>query len=213
MEQLLSEETKVTVQAIQDIPGLGFLDKSKGVAIPSLTTLTQTQLQVDSQHTNDPAEEMTIPAGRRFQIPVWLALSLERNGYVRIVVNEEINKEYSRQFIRKATDVFETDPATVNFSKFPYYFEVGGIISKEIGDVEMAKSLRDMMLLRFRRIYDEACNCSDPTNKFVRALTTTEKDLYQQIVDVNECARVVKTMQKVAIPASSYQDLAKQPGW
>ncbi|BFU18140.1 hypothetical protein EHI8A_056310 [Entamoeba histolytica HM-1:IMSS-B] len=213
MEHLISEETKVTVQAIQDISGLGFLDKSKGTNIPSLTELTQTQHNIESQILTSNSQndlslnDSSIPEGRKFQIPLWLAITLQNYGYVRIIVNEEFNKEYSRQFIKKATDVFEVNPSSINFSKFPFYFEVGGNIAQEIGDVELAKSIRNMMLIRLRRIYDEACNSSEQTNKFVRTLTHSEKELYQEIIDVNAQSKKVKTMELDHVQMSSFHDI------
>ncbi|KAL7718653.1 GINS subunit domain-containing protein [Entamoeba marina] len=208
MSTFIAEETKVTVEALKDIDGLGFLDKSKGISCPSLTQITQTQQEQTQQPDSlSTQSQNVVSSGRRFDLPLWLAIEMQRNGYCRIIVNDEFNKQYSKQFIQKATDVFTTNPVSVNFNKFPYYFEVGGMIAKEIGDVDLARSLRDMMLLRLRRIYDEACNCDQNSNAFIRTLTISERNLYQQVIEMNQSIKSVKMMEDDTMTKSAYCDL------
>ena len=49
MIKLLSEEEIVLVETIQELEGLGFLDKSRGMMAPTLNQITQTQHEIDSQ--------------------------------------------------------------------------------------------------------------------------------------------------------------------
>ena len=203
MEQLLSEETKVIVQAIRDIEGLGFLDKSKGIEEPSLRVMTQISY---TQTLDSEGNDNFIPYGKKFQLPLWLALEMQRNGYIKIIVNSEFNKQYSNEFINKAEESSETNFTSISFNKFPYYYEVGGAIARETGDVQLAKSLRQLMIKRMRLIYDEACNSDDTTNNVVRAVTRSEKNLYQTILTVNKEATKIKTSQIDSVKASCFCD-------
>ncbi|ELP88892.1 hypothetical protein EIN_475940 [Entamoeba invadens IP1] len=201
---VLSEEMIIQVQAIEQIQGLGFLDKSKSNTIPSLAIITQTQRSVESGQPEK--DDDAIPQGRTFEVPLWLARTLQRNGYVRIVVDSSNNKQYSRQFIKATGDFLKNQPTKSTLSKFPFYFEAGIAIAKEIGDVAMVEELGKLMLDRIKLLYDRAFHINEESTQFVKTLTFHEKELYQTIVEENAEALKVKTARRDVVGKSVFSD-------
>ena len=262
MNRILSEETIVTVETLQELEGLGFLDKSKQIMIPTLSELTQTQREIEietqrtqsqsqsqrdqindqNEHENDIENEFDEPQtyqslnrlnqsndysqssqsyqssqmsqsqslklrkGGKLQLPLWLAKTLQDQGYVKIVVNTKMNKEYNREFLEKMKMGLIENNELVSMKTHPHYFEVGSQLAERTSDATLAESIRKLVLLRYRLIYDLATNSINTINAKVDSLTTSEKELYHSLYDTNAAATKVRTMENENMGESIYHD-------
>ena len=144
--------------------------------------------------------------GGKIQLPLWLAKKLQEQGYVKIIVNKEFNKDYSRQQVGLILRKLENNE-TIGMKNRHYYFEVGSQLAERTGDATLAKSIRRALLLRYRQIYDQAMDTTGNTNNMVNGLTFSERDLFQCISETNQAATKVRTMENENVNMSSYHDV------
>ena len=150
MEDILATQQRVPCQFEQTVYRLGYLDP-----------------QGSGEH---------IQAGAKLELPLWLARAL--GGRRRNVVRVDLSKQYREQ----QRDILKADANVVDlYKQGPYFYRMGvHILSFDhMERSELAKSLLETFLNRFRRIMDTSHHAfdSDITTLTTR-LDETERVLF-----------------------------------
>ena len=110
--------------------------------------------------------------GREIKLPLWLALTLAKKGYIDVQTPAYFGKAYK--------DTMKADPTTLNLKeRSQYIYETGKNLTDYTVDKDLPSTLMEVFRERFKKIVDYACSEKvSETSTFVMKLTTLEKEIF-----------------------------------
>eukprot|EP01027_Heterolobosea_sp_BB2_P019536 GEZU01027440.1.p1 GENE.GEZU01027440.1~~GEZU01027440.1.p1 ORF type:complete len:248 (-),score=42.80 GEZU01027440.1:181-924(-) len=175
IDDILSENEKISVQFQTDGYKLGFLD-------PSSNHISQAEDEDDVSNRDDDVVDdddenetrnQDIKKGAKIELPLWLVELLADRNYVII----DLPKVFSINFRKE----LKAGPETMNlFDRCgPYFYEVGTKLAKITDDEALTESLMRTFAARFKQIFLSCQNSrNDDYSQFVRRLTLLEREIF-----------------------------------